>query len=56
MGDIAEEVSHAIEGRNRSMGEPRPLIVVLHLKTVVRGELLDKAKKLGTRSLALGIN
>ena len=45
-GNIAEEVSHAIEGRNRtweSQGQS-----YFHLKTIVRGELLEKAKKLGT--------
>lgn len=45
-GNIHEEVSHAIEVRNQtwaSQGQP-----YLHLKTVDRGQLLKKAKKLGT--------
>ena len=45
-GNIAEEVSHAIKGRNRvwaNQGQP-----YLRLRTVVRGQLLKKAKSLGT--------
>ena len=43
-GEIEEEVSRAIDDRNRTwvnQGQP-----YLHLKTIVRGELLSKAKKL----------
>ena len=45
-GNIHEEVNHAIEARNqtwKNQGQP-----YLHLKTVDRGQLLKKAKKLGT--------
>ena len=45
-GNIHEEVSHAIDARNRtweSQNQP-----YLHLKTIDRGQLLKKAKKLGT--------
>ena len=45
-GNIAEEVSRAIDDRNRtweSQGQP-----YLHLDTVVRGQLIEKAKRLGT--------
>ena len=45
-GNIAEEVNHAIKGRNQlweSQGQS-----YLHLETMVRGELLEKAKKLGS--------
>ena len=45
-GRIEEEVSRAIDDRNRgwaSQGLPR-----YHLKTIVRGELFEKAKRLGT--------
>ena len=44
-GKIHEEVSRAIDDRNRtwdSQGQP-----YLHLKTIVRGQLIDKAKGLG---------
>ncbi len=45
-GNIAEEVSRAIDDRNRtweSQGQP-----YLHLDTVVRGQLIEQAKNLGT--------
>lgn len=45
-GNIAEEVSRAIDDRNRtweSQGQP-----YLRLKTIVRGQLIEQAKKLGT--------
>ena len=45
-GNIAEEVSRAIDDRNRTwenQGQP-----YLRLETVVRGELFEKAKRLGT--------
>ena len=45
-GNIAEEVSRAIDDRNRtweSQGQP-----YLHLDTVVRGQLIEQAQKLGT--------
>ena len=44
-GNIAEEVSRAIDDRNRtweSQNQP-----YLHLKTIVRGQLLEKAQALG---------
>ena len=44
-GNIAEEVSHAIDRRNQTwatQGQP-----YLHLKTVVRGQLIEQAKGLG---------
>ena len=45
-GNIHEEVSHAIEARNRTWKNQGQSY--LHLKTVDRGQLLKKAKKLGT--------
>lgn len=45
-GNIAEEVCRAIDDRNQtweSQGQP-----YLRLKTIVRGQLIEKAKKLGT--------
>ena len=45
-GNIAEEVSRAIDDRNRTWeNQNQPY---LHLQTIVRGELLGKAKTLGT--------
>ena len=44
-GNIAEEVSIAIKGRNETWANQDQSY--LHLKTVDRGELFDKAKKLG---------
>ena len=45
-GNIHEEVSHAIDARNRTWASQGQSY--LHLKTVDRGQLLKKAKKLGT--------
>ena len=45
-GTIDEEVSHAIDARNQTwqkQGQP-----YLHLETIVRGQLLERAKSLGT--------
>lgn len=45
-GNIAEEVSRAIDDRNRTWeSQSQPY---LHLDTVVRGQLIEKAKRLGT--------
>ena len=45
-GNIAEEVTRAIDDRNRTWeNQNQPY---LHLQTIVRGELLGKAKTLGT--------
>ncbi len=44
-GRIEEEVSRAIDDRNRSWKDINPCF---RLRTVVRGELLEKAQKLGT--------
>ena len=44
-GNIAEEVSRAIDDRNRTWeSQSQPY---LHLDTVVRGQLIEQAKKLG---------
>ena len=44
-GNIAEEVSRAIDDRNRTWeNQNQPY---LHLKTIVRGQLLEKAQALG---------
>ena len=45
-GRIEEEVSRAIDDRNRTWASQGQSY--LHLKTIVRGELLAKAKELGT--------
>ena len=45
-GNITEEVSHAIEGKNRTYASQNQSY--LRLETIVRGQLLEKAKKLGT--------
>lgn len=45
-GRIEEEVSRAIDDRNR--GWARQGLPGFHLKTIVRGELFEKAKRLGT--------
>ena len=45
-GNIAEEVSRAIDDRNRTWENQNQSY--LHLQTIVRGELLGKAKTLGT--------
>ena len=45
-GNIAEEVCRAIDDRNRTWeSQSQPY---LRLKTIVRGQLIEKAKKLGT--------
>ena len=44
-GRIEEEVSRAIDDRNRSWNDINPCF---RLRTVVRGELLEKAQNLGT--------
>ena len=45
-GNIEEEVSRAIDDRNRAWANQG--LSSYHLETIVRGELLEKAKKLGT--------
>lgn len=45
-GNIAEEVSRAIDDRNRTWESQSHSY--LHLDTVVRGQLIEKAKRLGT--------
>ena len=45
-GNIAEEVSRAIDDRNQTWAIQNQSY--LHLEAVVRGELLEKAKKLGS--------
>ena len=50
-GNIVEEVSHAIKGRNRTWVKQGQSY--FNLQTVVRGQLLKKAKNTRNRSLAL---
>ena len=45
-GNIEEEVSRAIDDRNRAWANQG--LPSYHLETIVRGELLEKAKRLGT--------